>query len=80
MTELKEEIAKITKRIQNIKQGSGADKKVLDELNEKRRVLYNQLFDYKAVKVGEKVFNLANKFSSVVGKARPNYTKYTLFS
>jgi len=58
MNEIRDEIAKVARKIDVLKNAADVDKKALDMLYEKKRGLHGQYQDYKMTQVGEKVFFL----------------------
>ena len=55
MNELRDEIAKLSKKIEVLRQDPEGDKQELKGLYEKRRALHAQYHDHKTMQVGEKV-------------------------
>ena len=56
VNEIRDEIAKTTRKIDVLRHAAEPDKKALDMLYEKKRALHGKYQDYKMTQVGEKVF------------------------
>ena len=53
---MRDQIAKVSKRIEVLKQDPDHDKQALNMLYEKKRALCNQYYDSKMLQVNEKVY------------------------
>lgn len=81
MNELRDEIAKLTKKINTMKSGAETDKQALNILYDKRRQLYNQYHDHKMQKLGDKVLNIMLiQLPCILGEIQSNSTEHIIFS